>query len=510
MSNDSHALSVARRRKHRKNWQRLIVVLVLILVALVATVLVLKALDSQDQPSETTPAVTELTLPNSIQLLSPSLAAGEDFQPQWLASGLEGTGITVELAQPLTLAEGWQAVTLRFTDGTAACTQTTQVYGFALNKTLTLESEAGVLPTIRDYVPDEAVDARLEGAEAVLTPGAHTLTVVCGSASYEVACLLTERNAPQATGLWITAPAGTVPDPATLVTDIVDESPVTVTYQETPELLVVDSIQKVTVILTDAFGNTATVECTIEVTANENAPRFEGIEKLWVKKGGSVSYKSGVTATDPQDGAVSFQVDNSAVDIATVGVYTVYYSATDSDGNTTVVTRKVEVYEASPETVDEYVQKVLDKIIREDMTRDEKIYAVYYYTCHHVYYVGSSDKSSLAAAAYEGFSTGCGDCYTYYAMNRLLLDALGIENLEVTRTGGTSHHWWNLVQFEDGRYYHVDSCPVAVTVAGVNQSKMTESDLQTYTNDPGVVNRRPNFYVYDHDLPEYEGLDIVP
>ena len=139
-----------------------------------------------------------------------------------------------------------------------------------------------------------------------------------------------------------------------------------------------------------------------------------------------------------------------------------------------------------------------------------QFYQIYLYTKRNVQFVGSSDKSSVVHAAYEGFSTGKGDCYTYYAMNVILLDMAGIENLEVARVGGTSNHWWNLVLHDDGKYYHVDSCPKSIYLDGQTYYKMTDGDLDVYTNNKQVASHRPNYYTYDKTLPEYQDIDIAP
>jgi hypothetical protein len=203
-------------------------------------------------------------------------------------------------------------------------------------------------------------------------------------------------------------------------------------------------------------------------------------------------------------------VDNSAVDTAVPGTYTVYYSATDSDGNTTIMPRIVVIRGITEGMVYAQAQSVIDRIITPDMTRDEIIRTIQKYTYDAVAYVGYSDKSSVVNGAYEGFTTGKGDCYTYYSMNVIFFDLLGIENLEVTRINGTTHHWWNLVLYEDGNYYHLDSCHAKFKPAGFDFAKMTDSDLEWYTNHPDVINRRPNFYTYDKTLPEYQGITIAP
>jgi hypothetical protein len=95
-------------------------------------------------------------------------------------------------------------------------------------------------------------------------------------------------------------------------------------------------------------------------------------------------------------------------------------------------------------------------------------------------------------------------------VNKVLLDALGIPNLEVRRIEGTSNHWWNLVLHEDGVYYHVDSCPKAIYLDGIKYYRMTDTDLDTYTYHDDVFAHRPNYYTYDKTLPEYQDITIAP
>jgi hypothetical protein len=95
-------------------------------------------------------------------------------------------------------------------------------------------------------------------------------------------------------------------------------------------------------------------------------------------------------------------------------------------------------------------------------------------------------------------------------MNVILLDMLGIENLEVARVGGTSNHWWNLVLHEDGQYYHVDSCPKSIHLDNIQYYHMTDSDLDIYTYNEAVFAHRANYYVYDKTLPEYQNIAIAP
>jgi hypothetical protein len=290
------------------------------------------------------------------------------------------------------------------------------------------------------------------------------------------------------------------------VADLKDHSPVTVTYQKMPEFVVLGAFP-VTVVLTDYFGNTKEVQATANVVPSPNGPQFTGLETIYLQQGTAVAYKTGVLAQDAQDGELPFTVDPGDLNIQVPGQYTVYYSAVDSDGNRVIAPRNVVVESRTGQLLREKMQQVLNSIIKPEMTRDEQIRAVFSYARWNVTYTGKSDKSSIENAAYEGFSQRQGDCYTYYAMIRTMLDALDIPNVECQRIGGTSDHWWNLVQFEDGKYYHVDATPHAVT--WMEHFKMTESAIAEYTQNPEVAERKPNYYVYDRTLPYYQNVEIA-
>lgn len=449
---------------------------------------------------------TPLTLPDTVTVRSLTAADQDTLRASQFVRGLEGTGISVSFQEYDEAQLGEQEVTLVFTQGRRTCTRKVKLYRFRLEPMLTVQlgEETGV--SSRDFVPDENVEAVL------LTPleegmcGIFTLRLLCGDQEYAVQCAVEEDIPPQGVGREVTVEAGTVPEAAELVTDIQDHTQVTVTYREQPELVLLGQ-HTLILVLTDLFGNTAEVEATVNVIPAENGPQFTGLDTLYVELGTAVSYKTGVTATDAQDGQLSFMVDTGELDSKTVGRYTVFYAAVDSDGNRLIAPRTVVVESHVGQLLREKAQAVLDQIIRPDMTHDEKIRAVFNRAKYYVYYSGSSDKSSLENAAYEGFTKNAGDCYTYYAMIKVMLDLLEIPNVEVRRVGGTSDHWWNLVQFEDGKYYHVDATPHSGT--WMLHFKMTESTIVGYTNEPSVAERRPNYYVYDHTLPQYQGIEIA-
>ncbi|WP_346915625.1 CehA/McbA family metallohydrolase [Clostridium sp.] len=71
---------------------------------------------------------------------------------------------------------------------------------------------------------------------------------------------------------------------------------------------------------------------------------INGAEDITIKVGDSFDPKSGVTATDKEDGDITSRiVIKGSVDTSKAGEYVLTYSITDSDGNTTTMTRKITV-----------------------------------------------------------------------------------------------------------------------------------------------------------------------
>lgn len=448
-----------------------------------------------------------LILPEIVQIQDVTVADQYSLQASDFVQGLEGTDIQVSFGKDYNAQQlGHQEISLVFTRGNEICTMTAQLYRFHIESSVTVALGQESKLSIRAFVPDETVNASFATTLTAGKGGIFTLVLRCAEREYEVQCTVTEDVPPQGVGKEVTVEAGTMPDPSQFVENIVDHSEVTVTYKEDTAFVLVGK-QSLTLVLTDLFGNTTEVEAAANIVPAANGPQFSGLDTIYLELGATVSYRNGVTVTDAQDGTLSFEVDTNGFSSQTAGHYTVYYSAMDSDGNQLIMPRTIVVESRIGQIVREKAQAVLDEIIKPGMTQDEKTYAVFKRVKYYVYYSGNSDKSSVENAAYEGFTKWAGDCYTYYAMVRVMLDMLKIPNVEVTRVGGNSNHWWNLVQFEDGKYYHVDATPHRIT--DMEHFKMTESVIVAYTNKPAVMNYRPNYYDYDHTLPEYQNIEIA-
>ncbi len=162
------------------------------------------------------------------------------------------------------------------------------------------------------------------------------------------------------------------------------------------------------------------------------------------------------------------------------------------------------VPEPDPEPLtplEEEVQEILASIITEDMTKLEQLRAVFDFTRTSIAYTGDSDKSDWKDGAYSGLMRRRGDCFTYYAVSRAMLDALGFENLEVTRVGGPTSHYWNLVNYNGG-WYHFDATPRSSKMPSFVSFMFTDKEAADYTEQAGR-----NYYTFDGSLYPERAVD---
>ena len=215
------------------------------------------------------------------------------------------------------------------------------------------------------------------------------------------------------------------------------------------------------------------IETTEEVTTEEEStepdlpPRIYGAKDITVEVGGTVSYKKDVWVEDDHDPEPELVIDNSAVDLNTAGVYPVIYRSTDSGGHTSQVIIRVHVVEPQTdpvateeelETMRQLAHAALEECVYGGMTDLEELWAIFWHVKYNMKYVNGTDKTSWVHEAIRGFEEGTGDCFTYYAVLRALLEEAGYETIDVTRLGGETRHFWSMVKYNDN-WYHIDSCP---------------------------------------------------
>ena len=245
-------------------------------------------------------------------------------------------------------------------------------------------------------------------------------------------------------------------------------------------------------------ATTPTTEATIPDT---QAPVITGAKNLEVYVGNSVSYRNGVTVSDNLDSAPTLTVDSSSVDLSTAGTYSVTYTAIDAAGNKATVTITVTVREkpdnyVDPEIIYQRVDGILAQFIREDMTDREKAEAVYVWTRRdvHLTYGSAPKRDDYLQTAYEFLDTRKGDCFYFFAIQKLMLERLGIPTIDLKKVKALeddSNHYWLLVSVDSGQtYYHYDN------VWSKNLCLVTDAELDTFSSwvDSNPFNRDKSLY----------------
>ncbi|MHB8130718.1 MAG: transglutaminase domain-containing protein [Mobilitalea sp.] len=276
------------------------------------------------------------------------------------------------------------------------------------------------------------------------------------------------------------------------VKDINDASGVKVTYKQTPDFKLLGN-QEVTIILEDDFGNRTEQSAMLTVKADTQAPEIIGAVNKMVYIGESVSYRKGVIVKDNKEKDLTVSIESSSVNLKKEGIYTVYYSAQDKADNTAkaTVTVTVRKFVISEDEVNTIADDILAKFVKPTMTKLEIANEIYLWVKQHVSYTGSSDKTDWLAEAYRGMKNGVGDCFTFYAVAQALLTRADIENMCVTRVGGRTQHFWNLVNCGDG-WYHFDTCP---NKDHRESFMLTDKEVEDYTKLRGN-----NYYSFDKSL----------
>ena len=201
------------------------------------------------------------------------------------------------------------------------------------------------------------------------------------------------------------------------------------------------------------------------VVVDTEPPRLTGSEYIYVSVGSTVKYKSYVYAEDDIDPEPKMTIDNSAVDLSKEGQYPVIYTATDASGNSATKYCTIVVAAQSEPNVDEatiyaLADEVLDRIINEDMTDLEKVFAVFFYVRDTFTYVKDNNYWEYKQEAYHMMTTLKDNCYANVCVSKLLLERLGFESYMVEGEMGyvDEYHYWNMVSIDGGEtWYHYDA-----------------------------------------------------
>lgn len=347
------------------------------------------------------------------------------------------------------------------------------IYRFVINNIAEEATvEAGTVPSpesflIRPWRIAVAFETDIRQIDTA-RPGDYPVRLRYCRRTYDAVLHVRDTIPPQARAKDLTVRAIDPPDPVDFLNGVWDVTSVTAAFDAPPDMTK-DGEQTVTILLTDEGGNTTQISAKLTVIIDSQPPVIEGVqESFLIYQGDTISYRTGVTVTDNMDENPELTIDSSQVDLSTPGEYTVTYTATDSFGNTATAESKVTVLAKKAnyvdlETIHEAVAKQLNAIIQEGMTTEQQVRAVHAWIRDHCTYTYHSDKEDYHQSGYAMLKKRVGDCYGYFSLCKLMLEELGIPNIDVVKVKnypGDSNHYWSLVSVDGGEtWYHLDTSP---------------------------------------------------
>ena len=214
-------------------------------------------------------------------------------------------------------------------------------------------------------------------------------TITLYGIDHECELVITDTVAPKGEGVTQQLMSvDPIPDAEKCVTNIVDKTPVTVTWAETPDISEGgEYIAQAK--LTDAAGNESLVYVPLSVIKDSVPPVIEGYRDISIIVGESISYRTGIVVTDDYDKNPTLEIDTSGVTLNKAGDYKAVYKASDRTGNKTEVTINVKIKPKpknyiEPDMVYKQAKEIYEKITTPEMNDMEK----------HSRSYGGSDRTS--------------------------------------------------------------------------------------------------------------------
>ena len=333
--------------------------------------------------------------------------------------------------------------------------------------------------------------------------GDFPLHLALNDAPYIITLRIVDTTPPTATTADQTIKVGDEILPESFITDAFDDSPpITMSFVEEPNVFSRE-VQTVHIAVTDAFDNTAYYSAELTIEFNQEPPLIEGAPYvIEFELGHPVDYLEGITAHDDFGRELEVQIDDHEIDVETEGTYTAIIFAEDLSGLRTDIEVIVHVITVSPEYVNERVDAILARIIRDGMSQERIIQEIHTWVRRNLSSAEvESDTDSITAAAYRAIDTGKGDSHVYAAISELLLTRAGIENMRIERTPESeTEHFWMLVNPDDKGWYHFDAFPTGIFALGNLTHMFTDAQAKDFAERIKTNDGPDNYYTYNPEL----------
>ncbi len=347
-------------------------------------------------------------------------------------------------------------------------------------------------PDISEFLkrPEDNVSFSQDSYFDVTKPGDYQVTIIWqmplfGQQKYPLTVTVQDTTPPVITPAIDSLQmytSGQTPDLADFVDQVTDISDCTYDFAKDYDFTSQGSFD-VEIVATDASGNSSSISIPVTIIEDNTAPVIEGVEPLTISQGDSISYKKNITVTDDCDLAPTLEVDSSQVNTDKRGTYTLTYTATDAAGNvakksTTVKIVSAKIAAATEETVNAMADSILATIITDGMDQKQQARAVFDWVVNNITYSESAGIDDLYSAAYKGMYNRIGDCTVKQKTAEVMLNRLGIKNMEIEKIRDTRGHYWLLIDIGEG-WYHYDP---NLQLDGTLIFYWHDADLWAYSN----------------------------
>ena len=397
---------------------------------------------------------------------------GSECKPEdFVISCIDATEVTYQFVnQPDCKKAGTQIVNIQITDvknNSVIIPANLTVIGTLSSYTMELGAD---IPLASEFVLDDTITA-----EYVTEPetslfeklGSFEVEVLFNGNKEHVTIHVVDKTSPVVEVTNKTAWLNKALEAEEFVTSIEDASETTVSYKTQPDFSK-EGTQKLVISIKDSAGNVTDKEVELTVNKDTTAPTIS-TSYIKVTVNGSLSYKKSISVSDNCDSAsdITLDIDNSNVNLSAIGSYIVYCTATDTSGNVAKKDITVQVVDTATEVhtqeeINRYCDDLLARIIDDSMSTRDKAYAIYKWTRSNIGYINNSQKGDWLQGAYDGLIKKQGDCFTYAATAKALLERIGLQPLEIKKEKADwttqSNHYWLLLDLGDG-LYHYDPTP---------------------------------------------------
>ena len=379
------------------------------------------------------------------------LGIGEDVAPEaFLTAAADETALTYTYAlAPDPDSREIQDISVRITDAGGNSTDVPAQVLFSSFGELTVEAKNGPL-TGADLGRPEAVPEEFMAN----VPGTYPVRVRVKEGTEIALVTLVDTTGPTLTqreGSFYTHHDLTPED----LVEADDVTGATLSFVDAPDQSS-DQPQTFSVRAVDGQGNETVAVFPLTLLVDTTPPVLYGVVNVGGYVGEPIAYFKEAYAEDDVDGRVEMVVESEVI-LSRKGKYTVTYTATDKSGN--AASKSCTYTLVEPAVTDTEVhamaKAVLAEITTKEMVTAEKLKAVFDYVRGRIHYTGVSNKNDWRREAVRGNEEGKGDCFTVYCLSRALLDELKIPYMSVTRRGGSTRHYWLIVNIGTG-WYHFD------------------------------------------------------